>query len=64
VVLSKYFNEELYNAEFNPSFLQFWLQICNDGFDKWSNTSSRKENDKFDWYIKPMKEGVNFTMSP
>ena len=43
VVLSKYMIEELYDAEYNPNFMQYKSKVTNEGFEKWT-----KPNAKYD----------------
>jgi hypothetical protein len=56
-------SEELYRTETNPTFMQYKSQVSNEGFVKWTSPAPQTDRGKFDWYIKPMKEGLNYTMT-
>ena len=44
--------------------MQYKSKVANEGFEKWTQPKAQYDKNKFDWYIKPMKEGVNYTMTP
>ena len=43
--------------------MRYKNSVCNEGYDKWSKNTSVPEYDKFDWLVKPKKEGVYYNMS-
>ncbi len=50
-------------AELYPQFMTYKSNVSNEGYEKWSSNKSKPEQDKFDWLVKPMKEGVYYNMS-
>jgi hypothetical protein len=50
-------------AELNPLFLRYKSSVSNEGYEKWTKNTSVDEYDKFDWFVKPMKEGVFYSLT-
>ena len=38
--------------------MRYKSSVCNEGYEKWSNSTSLPEYDKFDWLVKPKKVGL------
>jgi len=50
-------------AEVNQEFLMYKNNVSVEGYVKWTNKSSVFDADKFDWLVKPMKEGLEYNMT-
>jgi hypothetical protein len=47
----------------NQEFMMYKNDVCNEGYVKMSNDNFFTEKDKFDWYVKPMKEGLDYNLT-
>lgn len=43
--------------------MRYKSNVSNEGYEKWANSTSVPENDKFDWLVKPNKEGIYYNLT-
>lgn len=56
--LSKVLTEDLLNnKKYNQNFLQYASNVSNEAYEKWSKPNATVNNEQFDWYIWPFKNG-------